>query len=366
MKNNKIIIVGSGLIGRLMALYLGRQGHDIHLYDKADKKGTGSAARAAGGMLTPYSESLIAEPEIVKMGMQGINLWPEILSTLDEYTFYQQKGSLVVSHTQDVGDMQRFVRHIQTHWSQCDMQKLNRNQLAELEPEIARRFNSAIYLPEEGQLGNRKLMSALTHQLEFEGINWYLNSKVSHVSQGEITCNGQTLTADLVIDCRGTGASDDLKNLRSVRGELFQLIAPEVNITRPVRLMHPHYHLYIAPKPNNHYVVGATEIESDNTGPMTVRSALELLSAAYSVHPGFAEAEIKEQVSACRPALSDNCPAIYSDNGLIRINGLYRHGFLLAPIVLQQALAAVSAQFSSNSLNLLALADENPLIKQVS
>jgi len=99
---------------------------------------------------------------------------------------------------------------------------------------------------------------------------------------------------------------------------------------------------------------------------MTVRSALELLSAAYSVHPGFAEAEIKEQVSACRPALSDNCPAIYCEQGLLRINGLYRHGFLLAPIVLQQALAAVSAQFSSNSLNLLALADDNPLIKQVS
>ena len=127
--------------------------------------------------------------------------------------------------------------------------------------------------------------------------------------------------------------------------------------------MHPHYHLYIAPKPNKHYVVGATEIESDNTGPMTVRSALELLSAAYSVHPGFAEAEIKEQVSACRPALSDNCPAIYSENGLIRINGLYRHGFLLAPIVLQQALAAVSAQFSSNVLD---LCHHNPLIKQVS
>ena len=109
-------------------------------------------------------------------------------------------------------------------------------------------------------------------------------------------------------------------------------------------------------------MVGATEIESDNTGPMTVRSALELLSAAYSVHPGFAEAEIKELVSACRPALSDNSPAVYNQSGLIRINGLYRHGFLLAPVVLQQALVAVSEQFSSSSLN---LSQENPLIKQV-
>lgn len=130
--------------------------------------------------------------------------------------------------------------------------------------------------------------------------------------------------------------------------------------------MHPHYHLYIAPKPNKHYIVGATEIESDNPGPMTVRSALELLSAAYSVHPGFAEAEIKEQVTACRPALSDNRPAIYTQTGLIRINGLYRHGFLLAPVVLQQALAAVTGQLSSSTLNLSDLSHQNPLIKQVS
>jgi glycine oxidase len=364
MTKNKIIIVGSGLIGRLMALYLGRQHFDVHLYDQADKIGTGSAARAAGGMLTPFSESLIAEPQIVKMGLQGITLWPEILATLDAYNYFQQLGSLVVSHTQDVGDMQRFVRHIETHWPQCDMQKINREQLAKLEPELARRFNSAVYLPQEGQIGNRKLMAALTHQLEVENISWHLNSKINCVSAHQIESNGQLLTADLVIDCRGTGAQSDIKNLRGVRGELFQLFAPEVNITRPVRLMHPHYHLYIAPKPNKHYVVGATEIESDDAGPMTVRSALELLSAAYSVHPGFAEAQIREQVSACRPALADNCPAIYSQTGLIQINGLYRHGFLLAPVVLQQALAAVTGHF--NRINLAELTQQNPLIKQVS
>ena len=83
-------------------------------------------------------------------------------------------------------------------------------------------------------------------------------------------------------------------------------------------------------------MVGATEIESDDDSSMTVRSAMELLSAAYSVHPGFAEANIRQHVSQCRPAFSDNQPKIIVDNSLIQINGLFRHGFLIAPVVLAQ------------------------------
>jgi glycine oxidase len=133
-----------------------------------------------------------------------------------------------------------------------------------------------------------------------------------------------------------------LADLRSVRGELFQLFAPEVHLSRPIRLMHPRYQLYIAPKGKGFYVVGATEIESDDESSMTVRSAMELLSAAYSVHPGFAEANILQHISPSRPAFSDNQPKIIVKNSLMQINGLFRHGFLIAPVVLEQVLCLVN------------------------
>ena len=73
-----------------------------------------------------------------------------------------------------------------------------------------------------------------------------------------------------------------------------------------------------------------------------MRSALELLSAAYAVHSGFAEARIIEIASQCRPALPDNLPAIRAPRpGLLQINGLYRHGFLLAPALAQMVAAHV-------------------------
>ncbi|MCJ8294495.1 MAG: FAD-dependent oxidoreductase, partial [Colwellia sp.] len=130
------------------------------------------------------------------------------------------------------------------------------------------------------------------------------------------------------------------------------LFAPDVNISRPVRLMHPRYQLYIAPKGKGFYVVGATEIESDDNSPMTVRSAMELLSAAYSVHPGFAEANIRQHVSQCRPAFSDNQPKITVQDSLIQVNGLFRHGFLIAPVVLAQTLAIIANLLNSSNSTL--------------
>lgn len=334
---SRIAVVGAGLMGRLTALHLHQRGYRVSLFEKGDKSGDASAARAAGGLLTPLGESLHSKAWVVEMGFASIELWPILLQGLEKWVYFQREGSIVVAHGQDGGDMLRFTRHIQSHWPQYPAQSLDREGLAKLEPELSRSFNQGLYLPQEAQLGNRLLLKALCHELEKQEIHWQCQTEINDV-------NVLTGDFDLVIDCRGVGASKQMKDLRGVRGELFQLLAPEVKLNRPVRLMHPRYSLYIAPKPNRHYVVGATEIESDDDSPMTVRSALELLSAAYSVHPGFAEATILKNISQCRPAFNDNDPKIRISNNVISVNGLYRHGFLIAPVVLNHLLQAVDVK----------------------
>jgi glycine oxidase len=169
---------------------------------------------------------------------------------------------------------------------------------------------------------------------------------------------------DWVIDCRGLGAKGSwsllgksAKDLRGIRGEVIRLYAPEVKLRRPTRLIHPRYPIYIAPKEDDVYVVGATEIESEDLSPMSVRSAMELLSATYTVHSGFAEARILEMATQCRPTLKDNLPEICLDqrsqgSNLMMINGLYRHGFLISPAVLDCALEILSSGTSATALNL--------------
>jgi glycine oxidase len=86
------------------------------------------------------------------------------------------------------------------------------------------------------------------------------------------------------------------------------------------------------------YIIGATEIESEDTSPLSVRSSMELLSAVFSVNPNFGEARIVNTETNCRPAFRDNLPRIENEEKLTRINGLYRHGYLLAPAIVEKAL----------------------------
>ena len=109
------------------------------------------------------------------------------------------------------------------------------------------------------------------------------------------------------------------------------LHAPDVTLSRTIRLLHPRFPVYIVPRGAGRYMVGATMVESADPGGITARAVMELLSAAYTVHPGFAEAKVIDTAAGLRPAFADNLPALHDIGGVIHVNGMYRHGFLMAP-----------------------------------
>lgn len=150
--------------------------------------------------------------------------------------------------------------------------------------------------------------------------------------------NGAVLHAEPVttqithaIDCRGLHARDALRGLRGVKGEMLVIRCPELSISRPVRLLHPRMPLYIVPRGDGVYMLGATMLESEDGQRISARSMLELLSAAYALNPAFGEAEILEIGVDLRPAFANNLPRIQQIGDTIYCNGLYRHGYLLAP-----------------------------------
>lgn len=359
--NSKYAIVGGGLMGRLLALALAKGGAQVDLFDKGGPDAAHAAARIAAAMLSPLAESAITEDSVVRMGLYSLPRWRELITDLTESVYFQQNGTLILWHRQDASDAERFSAHLEKNClSNPDLsapQKLNNEALRELEPGVAERFTQGLYLPNEGQLDNRQLLDALGIELKLLNVHCHWHTEVDPAALRKES------TYKAVIDCRGTGAkeswaSDETSNsLRGVRGEVVRLYAPEVKLRRPTRLIHPRYPIYIAPKENDVYVVGATEIESDDLSEMSVRSAMELLSAVYTVHSGFAEARILEMATQCRPTLKNNLPEIHTrkDKGLadlIMINGLYRHGFMIAPAVLDCALQVLEQGSSKTALEL--------------
>jgi len=314
-----VSIIGAGIAGAWHALLLAQAGHAVTLHERSDESLMRATSHWAGGMLAPYCESEVSEPVISRLGLASLELWRR---ELPETPF---NGSLVVAHARDRADYERFARRTTCY------QRLDAAQLAELEPSLEGRFREGLFYPAEGHVEPRRVLPKLHQRILEAGGTIHFNSDISRDDLD-----------GLVIDCRGLEARDVEPELRGVKGEMILIETDEVSLARPVRLMHPRWPLYVIPRENNLFMLGATSLEAEDSG-VSLRSALELLGAAYAVHPAFGEARILEFGSGLRPAYPDNLPRItVKGESEIRVNGLYRHGFLIAPGLAQATLNYVA------------------------
>jgi glycine oxidase len=277
-------------------------------------------------MLAPYCEAEGSEPVIVRLGLRALELWRQ------HFPQTPFNGSLVVAHPRDRADFDRFARMTSGH------RRLDADAVRALEPALEGRFRDGLFYPDEGHVEPRRVLPQL-HALITE-------------AGGTIKFNSETSLEEIdgiAIDCRGLAARQAQPDLRGVKGEMIIVETGEIELSRPVRLIHPRWPLYIIPRADNQFMIGATSIEAEDRG-VSVRSALELLSAAYAVHPAFAEARIVEFGAGLRPAFPDNLPRIAIDGENIAVNGLYRHGFLLAPALAELTLGYVTRGVIDNEV----------------
>jgi glycine oxidase len=345
----RIGIAGAGLLGRLLALQLARAGHAVTVFDPASgPEHRVAAGWTAAGMLSPMAELETANLAVFEQGVRSLALWQGIVSQLQDVApsnpvMFKQLGSLLLAHKGDEGAAKRMIdllaHKTPSHYAEHAPQALSREALRSAAPAI-HTSGSAWLLPIEGQIDTVQAMTAMTAAATTLGVTWLWSESVTSLAQGVIKTTKQDFPFDWVFDVRGTGAKPDLP-VRGVRGEIFWLHAPNVELQRPIRLLHPRHRVYLVPRDGNRIVVGASEIESEDRSPISLRSTVELLAAAHSVIPELAEARIIHSETNLRPALLDNLPFLESQDGLTSINGLFRHGWLIAPALVAQALEAL-------------------------
>ncbi len=311
MTQEPITVAGAGVFGLWQALMLARAGLQVRLIERSAVPFADAASRWAGAMISPDCEAEAAPPLVRALGHEGLALWRA------HYPGLVCEGSLVVTGARDRGELVRFARL--TYGSEL----IDGAALAVLEPALDGRFASALYFAAEAHMETPRALAFLFEAVKAAGVD---------VRLGEVWLPGDT-NAGLVIDCRGLAARNELPALRGVRGERLLLRSPDIRLRRPVRLLHPRASFYIVPWSDGIHMVGATVIESEDTAPMTLRSALELMGLAYALHPAFGEAEIVELGAGVRPAFADNVPRIFVQGRTIHVNGAHRHGFMLAPVL---------------------------------
>lgn len=353
MAGLRVGIAGAGLLGRLLAWQLARRlgpkagaevgvgaaqtVSEVTVFDAApDATARGAAGWTAAGMLSPLAELACGDTALAGLGLRSLDLWPRWLAGLPAAVHFRRAGSLLLAHRPDLGSAQRLLSVISAKApAGLRPEALDARSLRSLEPDLHGGAHAWL-LPGEGQIHTVQAMQALAEGARLAGAVWRWGHRVQAVAPGRI--DGETF--DWVFDVRGLGgrSATTLATLRGVRGEIVWLHAPGLVLQRPLRLLHPRSPVYLVPRPDDIVVVGASEIESEDRSPISVRTLLNLLSAAHSVLPALAEARLVHTDTHLRPALPDNLPRLHQQPGLTRINGLFRHGWLIAPALVEEAL----------------------------
>lgn len=319
----RVTIVGAGVVGLWQALEFARHGFGVTVVEASDEPFANAASDYAGTMLSPDCEFPFVQKGARAFARRGLAKWQETCRSVTT------RGSLVVAG--DRAELDDLTRHSErATW-------LSRTDIAELEPDLALRFQDGLYFENEAHAPTDKLLTELLEQVQQAGVDVVFGSRRDP---------SQTPSTETVmIDCRGIAARDVLPDLRGVRGERIVLKTSAVSLSRPVRFLDLRQPIYIVPWGGDRFMLGATEIESDDASETSVKSAIDLLSRAYALHPAFGEAEILAMGAGVRPAFPDNLPGIIVHDGgqRISVNGVYRHGFLLAP-----ALAEATVDFVVN------------------
>jgi glycine oxidase len=270
-------------------------------------------------MLAPWCERESAEPLVARLGLDAIGWWAE------KFPGTVRNGTLVLAHARDIAELNEFAARTEA------FERIGRERIAELEPDLAERFDRALYFPMEAHLDPRAALAALANRL---GARVRFGVDVTPALIRERQSAGCT-----VVNCTGLAARGELTDLRGVKGEMIVVRIRELSLRRAVRVLHARLPLYVVPRGNGLFMIGATMLESDDARRVSVRSVLELLTAVYALNPMFGEAEVVEIGTGVRPAFLDNLPRIRWHDGVLHVNGFFRHGFLLAP-----ALARMTAE----------------------
>jgi glycine oxidase len=346
MNEHDVIIVGAGIAGLSTAFHLVRRGRRVTLVER--DYGAHNATWASAGMLAPIHELDFTELPLLYAGQYSKTLheaWAEELGDIG----LERSGLLEIALTQDdVGYLERqyaFQREqgLAVEW-------LTGRAIQAYEPELSQRIPAAIYAPQDLHVDNRLLRQRLMEYLARHGTQfieataeaWH-NTATNGNAALQLAAGGHTYACQTLIWAQGASPQTpegQPERVFPVKGQAITLTPPPGGLlNRPVRIRNRAYgNAYLVPK-RDRLVLGGTCEEMGFDDSLTAGAMLDLLRKGYAMVPALYDVPIQEPYVAFRPASVSREPFVAQHEGapVYYVNGLYRHGLLLAPLIGQAA-----------------------------
>ena len=350
MEDDRVIIVGGGVIGLAIGWRLAQAGRDVTILER-DQAGRG-ASWASAGMLTPLAEVRFEEEELLKLGLHALETFPTFIAELESDTGlevdYREDGVLMVGITQDDVSYLRFRYDYQNDLG-LPVEWLTGREARNCEPMLSGRVSAAVWCPGDHQIDNRKLIVALEAAFRKHGGVLKEQTLVVGVEiRGSkvlgVRVKGELLQSDIVVLAAGSWSGripglpeDACPPVRPVKGQILRMQMNEGwTLHRIVWYTRTESSTlaYLAPKGDGTLVLGATSEEMGFDTKLTAGGIFELLRAGSEAVPGIYDLPIIESGAGLRPGSRDDGPILGKTpiEGLLVATGHFRKGILLAPI----------------------------------
>jgi glycine oxidase len=342
----QVVIIGAGVIGLGIGWRLASRGVPVRIFDQG-AAGAGSS-HAAAGMLAACCEAEPGEEALVALGRESQARWPAFAAELKEVSGIdvelRTEGTLVVALTAD--DQARLHHHLVFQQELgLPLQWISAAETRRREPHLAGKLAGAVWSPQDHQVDNRKLATALRMAAERSGAQLHEHVAVRDIAikdgraEGVVLADGTKIAADLVVLAAGAwsrgvaGVAPELRPpVRPIKGQMLALrMDPAAPLITHV-LWAPG--VYLVPRHDGRLIVGATVEEKSFDTSITAGGLLTLLEAAWRAVPAIEELAVDEMWVGHRPGSRDDAPILGPGpaEGLIYATGHHRNGILLTPV----------------------------------
>jgi len=354
-----VVIVGGGVIGLAIARKLALRGmSDVCLIERGTLGA--EASFAAAGMLLPQVEA-DAEDDFFTLACRSRDLYPAFAAALREETGIDVEldttGTLYLAlNERDQDEIERRYR-----WQAragLAVELLTAASARELEPCVSESTLGALRFPNDIQVENRRLLSALANSVNNLGIKVLTETNVESLAierdrvegvqtnRGTIVCKSLVMAAGTWTSfvLRSSGCPDPV--IQPVRGQMVCLES-KPQLTRHV-LYSPRG--YLVPRQDGRLLAGSTSENAGFAKRVTAGGISSILRNTLEISPAIATLPVVDTWAGLRPRPADGLPVLGACgeiDGLFYATGHYRNGILLAPLTAELITDAIVAGVTS-------------------
>ena len=339
-----VIIIGGGIIGCAIAYNLAKRDIEPLLIDKASTVGT-EASWAGAGILTSHATTHEPYPTLCRASLA---LYPALAEELRAETQmdieFIRSGTLSVffNEAEAAGLIGLADRRVKRGFS---AEVLTPEQALQLEPALSKSIAGAVLFPEDAQVRNPKMVTALAKGAAKLGAKFLLGNPITNFIRdseydGErvigVVVNGETISADTFVIAAGcwagalTAQLDVPIQIEPAKGQIVLVEA----MPPPFQHIVDGLGIYIVPRADGKILLGATVEYVGYDKTATVDGAKQMIDAGIGIAPQLARSAFVQTWAGLRP-YAKNGPLLGYLPGyenVVLASGHFKNGILLAPI----------------------------------